>query len=157
MNVPTTQLLRVSHNSQDCFLAVEMEERIRANFWAPKVVRKPPEIFCCTFIMRMSCSAWLFVNGKLQSVIKRIVSSLKSFRRFSKLSPGRFAFLPFSFFKSKGGKSSWSFNPLEIIASYKISNLLCFLIEMFQDWIISNAKLKKNTNYLMKLMIFGKN
>ena len=44
---------------QPCFLAVEMRERITAKSRAPSCDRKPPEIFCRTFIMRPSRSASL--------------------------------------------------------------------------------------------------
>ena len=42
---------------QPCFLAVESTVRSVAKFPAPVAVRKQPEIFCLTFIMRKSCSA----------------------------------------------------------------------------------------------------
>src|SRR5215471_10403330 len=42
---------------QPCFLAVEMKDGITAKSVAPAVQRKPPEIFCLTFIMRASRSA----------------------------------------------------------------------------------------------------
>ena len=42
---------------QPCFLAVEMKPRTVAKSSAPFWLRKPPEIFCLTFIMRPSCSA----------------------------------------------------------------------------------------------------
>jgi hypothetical protein len=40
-----------------CFLAVEMKERMMAKSKAPSRLRKLPEIFCLTFIMRTSRSA----------------------------------------------------------------------------------------------------
>ena len=42
---------------QPCFLAVAMNERMVAKSVAPAMQRKPPEIFCLTFIMRASRSA----------------------------------------------------------------------------------------------------
>src|SRR5215472_11566030 len=42
---------------QPCFSAVEMKERMTAKSVAPTMQRKPPEIFCLTFIMRASRSA----------------------------------------------------------------------------------------------------
>jgi hypothetical protein len=39
------------------FLAVAMNERMVAKSVAPAMQRKPPEIFCLTFIMRASRSA----------------------------------------------------------------------------------------------------
>jgi hypothetical protein len=40
-----------------CFLAVEMMARRQAKVRAPAMVRKPPEIFILTFIIRRSRSA----------------------------------------------------------------------------------------------------
>ena len=48
---------------QPCFFAVEMKERMAAKSVAPSWQRKPPEIFCLTFIMRTSRSAWLLLKG----------------------------------------------------------------------------------------------
>jgi hypothetical protein len=35
----------------------EMTERRRAKVWAPAMVRKPPDVFILTFIIRGPCSA----------------------------------------------------------------------------------------------------
>src|ERR1700722_8291911 len=48
---------RASMMFQFCFLAVETKERISAKSIAPCIDRKPPEIFCRSFIMRPSRSA----------------------------------------------------------------------------------------------------
>src|SRR6478752_4460507 len=64
-----------------CFRAVEMTERIAANISAPTTVRNPPEIFIRSFIMRMSRSAWLLVNGTSKSAVNRSTSALRSRRR----------------------------------------------------------------------------
>jgi len=48
---------RASMMFQSCFLAVETKERISAKSIAPCKDRKPPEIFCRSFIMRPSRSA----------------------------------------------------------------------------------------------------
>src|SRR5207344_995125 len=48
---------RASMMFQSCFLAVETKERISAKSIAPCNDRKPPEIFCRSFIMRPSRSA----------------------------------------------------------------------------------------------------
>jgi hypothetical protein len=48
--------VRVSRMFHPCFRAVETTERRRANLLAPAIVRKPPEIFILTFIMRRSRS-----------------------------------------------------------------------------------------------------
>ena len=45
-----------------CFLAVDRTERITAKSLAPSSERKPPEIFCRSFIIRPSRSARLLVN-----------------------------------------------------------------------------------------------
>src|SRR5665647_226618 len=42
---------------QPCFLAVERKERMTAKSVAPSRERKPPDIFCRSFIMRPSRSA----------------------------------------------------------------------------------------------------
>ena len=55
-----------------CFRMVEMTERMVAKVSAPARVRKPPEIFILSFIMRISRSAWLLVNGTSKSAMKRI-------------------------------------------------------------------------------------
>jgi hypothetical protein len=43
--------------SHPCFLAVDMNERMTAKSAAEASQRKPPEIFCLTYIMRPSRSA----------------------------------------------------------------------------------------------------
>ncbi len=50
-------IVRVCRMSSPCLRAVESTERRMAKVSAPAQVRKPPEIFIFTFIMRMSCSA----------------------------------------------------------------------------------------------------
>lgn len=54
-----------------CFRAVETTERRRVNVLAPAIVRKPPEIFISTFIMRRSRSPRLLVKGTVKSWRKR--------------------------------------------------------------------------------------
>ncbi len=54
---------RVWRMSQPCFRAVETMDRRQAKSLAPSRVRKAPEIFIFTFIMRGACSAGLLVNG----------------------------------------------------------------------------------------------
>ena len=49
--------VRASMMFQPCFLAVERKERMSAKSIAPSGERKPPEIFCRSFIMRPSRSA----------------------------------------------------------------------------------------------------
>jgi hypothetical protein len=77
-----------------CFRVVEMTERMEAKISAPPKVRKPPEIFILTFIMRMSCSAWLLVNGTAKSSVKRSTSALQWRKRSSRLCPVRRGGLP---------------------------------------------------------------
>ncbi len=48
---------------QPCFRAVEMTERRQAKVRAPAMVRKPPEIFILTFIIRRSRSASIVGEG----------------------------------------------------------------------------------------------
>ena len=59
-----------------CFLAVESTDRITAKSLAPCSERKPPEIFCRSFIIRPSRSARLLVNGTRGSARKRSTSGL---------------------------------------------------------------------------------
>ena len=49
--------VRASMTFQPCFLAVEKRDRMSAKSIAPSTERKPPEIFCRSFIMRPSRSA----------------------------------------------------------------------------------------------------
>src|SRR5207302_3457223 len=44
---------------------------MRQNMATPSSVRKQPETFCCTLIMRRSLSAWLLSNGTAKSCRKR--------------------------------------------------------------------------------------
>src|SRR6266568_3513176 len=44
---------------------------MRQNMVTPCSVRKQPETFCCTLIMRRSRSAWLLSNGTAKSCRKR--------------------------------------------------------------------------------------
>lgn len=58
---------------QPCFLAVPIIVRITAKSAAPSSERKPPEIFCLSFIIRPSRSAWLLGvpwQGALFSLVK---------------------------------------------------------------------------------------
>src|ERR1700682_5637534 len=55
--------VRASMMFQPCFLAVETKERMSTKPIAPSNERKPPEIFCRSFIIRPSRSAWLLVKG----------------------------------------------------------------------------------------------
>src|SRR5665648_1140012 len=73
--------------SQPCFFAVERSERITPKSFAPSVERKPPEIFCRSFIIRPSRSAKLFVKGTRGSVRKRSTSCLRVLRRSKRLWP----------------------------------------------------------------------
>src|ERR1700722_2233370 len=81
--------VRVSRMFHPCFRAVETTERRRVNVLAPAIVRKPPEIFILTFIMRRSRSPRLLVKGTLKSWRKRRTSRLNWCSRFKRLCPGR--------------------------------------------------------------------
>jgi hypothetical protein len=76
---------RVWRISQPCFLAVDRTEGITAKSLAPSSERKPPEIFCRSFIIRPSRSARLLVNGTSGSVRKPSTSCLCVQRRSSRL------------------------------------------------------------------------
>ena len=52
---------------QRCFRAVDMTDWTQAKVRAPAMVRKPPEIFILTFIIRRSRSASLLVKGTAKS------------------------------------------------------------------------------------------
>ena len=52
---------------------------MRAKHRAPSRVRKQPEIFCLTLIMRMSCSHWLLVKGTFGSRRKASTQSVVVF------------------------------------------------------------------------------
>jgi hypothetical protein len=68
------ELARVWRIFHPRFLAVEMTDLRMAKVSAPPVVRKQPEIFIRTFIIRMSCSARLLENGTAKSKRKRSTS-----------------------------------------------------------------------------------
>ncbi len=53
-----------------CFRAVDSTLRSVAKSCAPCADRNPPEIFMRSFIIRRSCSAWLFVKGHIRSAWK---------------------------------------------------------------------------------------
>src|ERR1700738_3971423 len=61
---------------QLCFLAVESTDRMTTKSSALSWARNPPEIFCRSFIMRASASAWLLVKGTLGSCRNRNTSLL---------------------------------------------------------------------------------
>ncbi len=81
--------VRTCRMLKPCFLAVDMTDLRSAKIRAPSRVRKPPEIFILTFIIRRSCSARLLVKGTSKSVRKRSVSVLNFFSLSSRLWPGR--------------------------------------------------------------------
>src|ERR1700730_6636843 len=62
---------------QLCFLAVESTDRMTTKSSALSWARNPPEIFCRSFIMRASASAWLLVKGTLGSCRNRNTSLLR--------------------------------------------------------------------------------
>src|SRR5271156_5860282 len=81
--------VRTCRMLKPCFLAVDTTDLRSAKIRAPSRVRKPPEIFILTFIIRRSCSARLLVKGTSKSVRKRSVSVLNFFSLSSRLWPGR--------------------------------------------------------------------
>ncbi len=81
--------VRVWRMFQRRLRAVATTERTAAKSQAASKVRKAPEIFILTFIMRKACSAGLLVKGTEKSTWKRKTSSLNSWSRMSRLCPGR--------------------------------------------------------------------
>jgi hypothetical protein len=94
-----------------CFLAVDRTERITVKSLAPASERKPPEIFCRSFIIRPSRSARLLV-GSRGSVRKRIMSCLWVLRRSSRLSPTRRGGRPRGLILVSAGCASWNASAL---------------------------------------------
>ena len=88
------------------------------------MVLKVPDIFCCSFIILMSLSAWLFSNGTPKSLRNLKIGSLCSINLSSKFLALVFGFLPrfpcFSGFR-EGGFSSI---PLMMMALNLYSNAL---------------------------------
>src|SRR5208283_1743693 len=112
--------VRASRIFQPCFLAVAMNERRTAKSVAPSSERKPPEIFCRSFIMRPSRSASLLVNGTVGSCRKRSVSSRRVTNLNSRLCPARRGARPRRLpcpFSASGGCASWKASPSATIAS----------------------------------------
>ena len=60
-----------------CFPAVKMTERIAANISTPTTVRKPTVLFIRCFIMRISRSTSLLMNGTSESAVDRSTSALR--------------------------------------------------------------------------------
>ena len=102
---------------QPCFLAVERTERMTAKSFAPFSERKPPEIFCRSFIMRPSCSARLLVKGTVGSVRKRSTSCLRVLRRSRRLWPTRRGGRPRRRAFASAGCASWNARPSATTAS----------------------------------------
>src|SRR2546429_8975174 len=71
-----------------CVGRVEQYLRIRQNIATPSSVRKHPETFCCTLIMRKSLSAWLLSKDTAKSSRKRSTAHLPCESRSSKLRAG---------------------------------------------------------------------
>ena len=72
-----------------CLRAVDSTLRSVAKSCAPCSERNPPEIFIRSFIIRKSCSAWLFVNGTLSSLRNRNTDSRLALSRNARFCPGR--------------------------------------------------------------------
>src|SRR5271157_4508456 len=81
--------VRVWRMFQPRLRAVATSERTAAKSHAASKVRKAPEIFILTFIIRRACSARLLVKGTEKSTRERRASSLHSCTRMSRLCPGR--------------------------------------------------------------------
>jgi hypothetical protein len=61
--------------STSCLRKVEAELRMAQKFFAPVSVRQDPEIFCWSFTILMSRSAWLLSKGTAKSVVNRSTSA----------------------------------------------------------------------------------
>ena len=75
------------------FLTVEIYPLMRQKIFAPSQLLKFPEIFCWTFIILRSLSAWLLSNGTSKSYMK----AKTSLRYFCNLSNRFWAFVFFFF------------------------------------------------------------
>ena len=82
---PLNVLTRHSNKQALCLCIVARYERIVKNVSAPSCVRKHPEIFWRTLLMRSACSARLLVKGTPASVMKRQTSSRYWRSRLSRL------------------------------------------------------------------------
>ena len=91
-----------------CFLAVDRAERITAKSLAPSSERKPPEIFCRSFIIRPSRSARLLVNGTADWRGSGVHSCLWVRKRSSKLWPTRRGGRPRGLVLVSAGCASWN-------------------------------------------------
>ena len=91
-----------------CLRSVETNPRMRQKISAPFLLRNEPEIFCMVLIMRIACSATLFVNGTSKSYMKASTACL-----FSNRSRRFFALLCLirPFFFSTGGGNDFLFLP----------------------------------------------
>ncbi len=66
---PAKTLWSAGNTAWPCFLSVERSPRRRQQTTAPVGLRKQPETFCWTLIMRRSRSAWLVSKGTRPSVM----------------------------------------------------------------------------------------
>src|SRR5450759_2618877 len=87
--------------------AVDREERAARNARAPDSDRQPPEIFCCSFTIRTSRSAWLLSKGTRKSLAKRSTSSRCRSSRDSSAAAGPSLGRPRLPVRGGGGLSRW--------------------------------------------------
>lgn len=104
-----------------CFLAVERSLLIRAKCSAPCTVRKQPDIFKRTLIIRISCSARLLVNGTLISCRNASTDSSKSPKRVRRFWDFVFTIRPLFFFRGFSGKGLAA-QPSDRISWYCLSH-----------------------------------
>jgi len=72
------------HTGFSCFLIVDTTIRVTQKAWAKCFGRNVPYIFCFTFTMRRSRSAWLLSNGTSTSCKNCSTSSFRFYRRRTK-------------------------------------------------------------------------
>ena len=76
---PSNTLIDSGNTWRPCFLIIDKNPRIRQKFLAPFSLLNVSEIFCFSFILRRSRSAWLLVKGMLGSCHRRC--KIPHFRR----------------------------------------------------------------------------
>ncbi len=101
----------VSSRFQPCLRAVSSTVRRTAWFCAPVVLRKLPEIFCCTLRGRSARSASLLVAGTVGSRVNRSTPSRLSRSRRTRLWPRRRFRRPRRPFVGGGGRDSCQARP----------------------------------------------
>ena len=119
--VPLNTSLNSASTGRSCFLMVDMNPRVLQKFSAPFSLRNVPEIFCFSFIMRRSRSAWLLVKGTVKSLMNLRISSWYFRHRSRRFFAFDCFFLP-RFPGSSGGSEVFvSSSPILRISWYRSS------------------------------------